>query len=175
MQSRFLILDSWYFTTSLISHRILLECFVRVCLKIQRSNLEQDLRSYLFRVSVMTSFSVAGHCDVQGREAILRLTLPTTPETEVKMCRPSPEDLMLKVNEGSIFVHPIRQPMDRKALHNALGNASQRMARLPGASRGGWSQEAQARLRPPSRMNPPAHLRHSESPSHSPWPKRSAQ
>ena len=120
MQSRFLILDSWYFTTSLISHRILLECFVRVCLKIQRSNLEQDLRSYLFRVSVMTSFSVAGHCDVQGREATLRLTLPAAPEAEVKMCRPSPEDLMLKVNEGSIFVHPTRQQcFGQRSAHGA--------------------------------------------------------
>ena len=79
------------------------------------------------------SFSVAGHCDVQGRNPSADFTNNTRnggEDVPAQSGRPHVES-----QRGQHFRSSYtRQPMDRKALHNALGNA-QRMARLPGGSR----------------------------------------
>lgn len=94
----------------------------------------------------MASFSVAGRVHVEGRHATLQLELPgPNPEPEVKMCRPTTDDIMKKIDDGAIILHPSRRPIDRKRITNALGNV-QRMLLLPGGAGGDWTPEAQTRL-----------------------------
>ena len=92
---------------------------------------------------------MAGQVEVQGRQATLTLTLPyPTPEAEVKMCRPTTENIEAKIDAGTVKVHPTRQPVTKKMITNAMGNV-QRMLLLPGGASGGWNPRAQVRLEAP--------------------------
>ena len=92
----------------------------------------------------MTSFNVTGVCDLQGDGAILRLQVPQT-EPQVRVSRPTPEDILAKIHEGTIKVHPTRLPVTRKLVTNALNNI-QRLLRFQSGPSGGWSPQAQTRL-----------------------------
>lgn len=103
----------------------------------------------------MSCFPVAGQVRLQGRSAILQLQLPDVEAdvtmsgqdagANVTMSRPNVDELLAKIRDGGIEVHPSRLPMQRKTLTNALGNV-QRGLLLPGGASGAWSPQAQVRL-----------------------------
>jgi hypothetical protein len=73
----------------------------------------------------MISFPSARQVEVQGRQATLTLTFPDpTPEAEVKMCRPTTENIEAKIDAGTITVHPTRQPTTKKMTKEVALHAS---------------------------------------------------
>ena len=82
-----------------------------------------------------------GHCALGNGAALLQL-VPSTPMRQQDASpRPSPDDVAERIRQGSIIIHPTRQPFTREAANSALVTVQKKL-RLATGVNGQWCSEA---------------------------------
>lgn len=86
------------------------------------------------------SMNVKGHVSLNNGAAYLHL-IPSAPVRPDTKPRPSPEDVVRKVKEGTIVVHESRMPMTRESINSALVTVQKKLKLMSGMN-GEWTSEA---------------------------------